>query len=135
MKPLWGPTPEFDSVDVWAVLDAVPKSWDRIEIRADGAAYRRGSLQVIFSVAKESDGEEWLHVSVCGRRGKADFYLPSWEELVRVRNDFIGADRFAYQVLAPTSEHVNIHPYVLHLWARRDGTPALPDFTRGSGSI
>jgi hypothetical protein len=38
-------------------------------------------------------------------------------------------------VFAPPTDHVNIHEYALHLFGRLDGTPALPDFTAGSGSI
>jgi len=35
---------------------------------------------------------------------------------------------YAYQVFAPPSQHVNIHPYALHLWGKVDGSPTLPEF-------
>ena len=47
---------------------------------------------------------------------------------------FVGRDEFAYQVIPPRDQHVNIHPNVLHLWSCLDGSP-LPDFTRGTGSL
>ena len=67
-------------------------------------------------------GEEWYHLSV-SRSNR----IPSYEDLVKVKRDFIGADRKAIMILPPRSEHVNIHPFCLHLYYRRDGD-SLPDF-------
>ena len=97
--------------------------------------FRRGASQIGFSVEKHDDGELWLHVSVTQRVGKWAFALPSWEDLKRVKHDFIGEDRWAYQVLPANTHYVNKHPYVLHLYARYRGENALPDFTRGTGEI
>jgi hypothetical protein len=44
-------------------------------------------------------------------------------------------DGYAYEVHAPAKDHVNIHEYARHLWGRKDGKPALPDFTQGMGMI
>jgi hypothetical protein len=117
-------------------LIAAPPGWSVTETRLDGSAFR-GRLGgrrffVIVSDALEADGNRWRHVSVSAGSGP----LPTWGELEVIRTLFIG-DRFAYQVHAPAAEHVNLHPGVLHLWARHgdDAGRALPDFTRGSGSI
>jgi len=120
---------------VRAALARVPPSWTFLDARDDGAAFRRGALIVLVSVAAYEDGRVWLHISVSGNARPGKFYLPSWEELARVKNDFIGKDRHAYQVLPPEAEYVNIHPYVLHLWSTYDGERVLPDFTMGLGSI
>jgi hypothetical protein len=110
-----------------------PSGWRVIEARVDGEALEgRGlsrRLRVIWSDHRELDGQVWRHVSVSSRQAP----LPTWEELEWVRRQFIG-DRWAYQVHAPTGDHVNIHPGVLHLWAPHDG-PVLPDFTHGGRSI
>lgn len=112
-----------------------PFGWTAIEIRDDGAAYRKGSLQVIVSASKESDGHEWIHLSATQRFGKNKFALPSWEDLKELKNVFIGEQRYAYIVYPDSAHYVNIHAFVLHLWARMDGVNVLPDFTKGSGSI
>jgi hypothetical protein len=97
-------------------------------------------LLVIRSEAVELDGHVWRHVSVSRRRpsNSAAFILPTWHDMAGVRDVFIGPDRYAYTVHAPRTHHVNIHPGVLHLWARMtedDAGMVLPDFTRGTGSI
>jgi len=47
------------------------------------------------------DGAEWIHASI------------------------------AYEVFAPPADHVNLHQFARHLWARLDGQPALPLFSAG----
>lgn len=120
---------------VRGVLARVPPSWTLIRHMASGAAFRRGGLQVIFTVQKYGDHRIWLHASVTGRRGENAWFLPDWEEFKRVKNDFIGPDRWAYQVLPSQKDYVNQHAYCLHLYALLDGEPALPDFTWGLGTI
>lgn len=58
------------------------------------------------------DGSEWIHVSVA-RRSR----MPDWDDLSKVKRDFIGEDREAYQVMAKAADHVNIHKFCLHLWS------------------
>lgn len=108
----------------------LPPQWTLVQRGADGASYRRvDRLAVITSACIERDGRRWLHVS-CSRAKR----IPSYEDLAHVKRVFIGEDRFAVQVFAPKTQHVNLHPNVLHLWCCLDGHP-LPDFTQGTGSI
>ena len=79
-------------------------------------------LAVIASASIELDGKAWLHVSVSHR-----YQMPTWEQLVEVKETFIGSERQALQVLPKMSEWVNVHPYCLHLWACVEGD-GLPDF-------
>lgn len=128
-----------DDADVRALLARVPPSWkmgrhDDFDDNA-GRYFTRGTLQVIVSLGRYDDGNLWVHVSVCGRTGATRFHLPSWEELKRVKHDFIGEDAWAYQVFPSSKDYVNDHAYVLHLFALFDGKPALPDFTRGLGTL
>lgn len=80
------------------------------------------SLLVVCSARVESDGKRWIHVS-CSRPNR----LPTWQDVRRVKDVFIGKDRRAIQVLPPAAEYVNIHPHCLHLWSCLDGD-GLPDF-------
>jgi hypothetical protein len=73
-------------------------------------------LNVLRSLSTTGDGTKWVHVSVAHPKR-----LPTWEELSKAKNDFIGEDREAYQVLASNEDHINAHAYCLHLWAPLDG--------------
>jgi hypothetical protein len=114
-----------------AVGEMKAQMWHLLEVRGDGASWERrpGAATVIVSGAVELDGRRWLHVSLAHPR-----WTPSYSDLCRVKELFIGADREAYQKFARQSEHVNLHPNCLHLWSCFDGDP-LPDFTRGGDSI
>lgn len=72
----------------------------------------KNKMLVVISEALMNDNTWYLHVS-CSYRNK----LPSWNDLKRVKNLFIGEDRIAYQVLPKQSEYVNLMPYCLHLWS------------------
>lgn len=74
------------------------------------------------------DGLTMLHASMT----RAD-RVPSYEDLCLLHRAVWG-EGYAYQVFAPAAQHINIHPYALHLWGRVDGKPILPDFG-WSGSI
>jgi hypothetical protein len=120
---------------VRAALARVPPSWRMVERLTAGGAFVRGSIQVLYTVQRYDDGRIWIHASACGRTGTRAWYLPTFEDLKRVKHDFVGEDRWAYQVFPSAKDYVNQHPYVLHLYALMDGSPALPDFTMGLGTI
>lgn len=87
-----------------------------------------GRSSVIVSCAPH-DGDEWVHASIA----RPD-RMPDYADL-KALHAAVFDEGWAYQVFAPPSDHVNIHEHALHLFGRLDGKPALPDFTRGSGSI
>ena len=108
-----------------AIPRVMPVGWrygnaGNVFMRADG-------MSVILSVERCDDGKRWLHVS-CARPDR----LVDWGDLAAVKRLFIGDHRRALQVLPPASEHVNVHPHCLHLWACLDGD-GLPDFRREGG--
>lgn len=112
------------------------EGWRKIHRTPDGCAFVNNegheghdAMTVIISGAREEDGKRWVHLSVA----RPD-RLPSYHELVAVKETFIGAERKAISVFAPRSEHVNIHEYCLHLWHCVDGDP-LPDFTGGGATL
>ena len=109
---------------------ALPDGWRLTETLLDGAFYKHADgLLVCASAMKFDDGKFWLHVS-CSRRDR----LPSWADLRRVKDIWIGRDKTALQVLPPASDYVNLYPNVLHLWWCLAGD-VTPDFTRGTGSV
>lgn len=63
-------------------------------------------LFVIFAA-----GEGWEHVSV-SRRGRC----PSWEDMQYIKRKFWPADACVIQYHVLEEEHINAHPYCLHLW-------------------
>lgn len=110
----------------------LPTGWVKAAEAVDGfsAVQPRKGLMVIVSDAVALDGRRWRHLSL-SRRDRA---MPTWEQLVEVKEAFLGPEAVALQVLAPRSEWVNIHPTCLHLWECLDGR-VTPDFTAGTGSI
>ena len=108
----------------------LPRGWRVIERGLDGEAYiGPGGLRVIISTGIEQDNRRWLHVSLSYNKR-----LPGYRDIRLVKALFVGADAKAIEVHPAAAEHVNIHPYVRHLFHCLDGDP-LPDFTRGTGSI
>jgi hypothetical protein len=63
----------------------------------------------MFVVA--SSGCRWDHVSV-SRTNRC----PNWPEMEYVRQLFFKDDETAMQLHVPAKDHVNCHPYCLHLW-------------------
>ncbi len=103
----------------WSVpTEFGPAGW-RI-MRQDGTA------EILVSEA-DFDGIEYVHASFANVDGVT---MPTYGDLVVLHRAVFG-DSFAYQVFAPTAQHVNIHPTALHLWGRRDGLPVLPEFGIG----
>ena len=70
---------------------------------------------VLRSIAKMRDGSEWIHVSVAHKT-----MLPDWNDLVRIRDEFIGKDCECYQVFPKVADYINIHSNCLHIWCPVD---------------
>jgi len=122
----------------------LPDDWTRDQLKNPGAGWTivpgsdtidgrmwisSDKLKVLASVGMELDGKFWLHVSF-SRKDR----LPSWFDIKRVKDAFIGETRTAYQIFPPKDKYVNIRETVLHLWHCLDGD-VTPDFTHGTGSI
>jgi hypothetical protein len=70
-----------------------------------------GMFQIHNLRVLASDGEGWDHVSVsCEDR------CPTWLEMSMVKDFFWDDDETVIQYHPVKSEHVNYHPYCLHLW-------------------
>ena len=84
---------------------------------------------VIISGDREQDGNRWIHFSMSYANR-----IPTWTELVRCKEELLGEETMAIQVIPPRSKYVNKNPYVLHFFIPVGHDP-LPDFTRGRGVI
>jgi hypothetical protein len=100
-----------------------PRGWTILQPCGSGLALKKGELLVIIDCSIKQDGNCYIHVSV-SRPNRT----PNHEEMKAVKNDFLG-DRYAYSVWPPANKYVNIHKHCLHLWARVDGQPVLPEFS------
>jgi hypothetical protein len=65
--------------------------------------------QPLVVVVSGSGG--WDHVSV-SRRNRC----PSWPEMEQIKRLFFDDTETAMQLHVPSADHVNDHPYCLHLW-------------------
>ena len=70
-------------------------------------------------IASNSAG--WDHVSVS--RAKR---CPNWPEMSQIHRLFFEPHEAAYQLHVPGSDHINVHPYCLHIWRPQTTKIAMP---------
>jgi hypothetical protein len=87
----------------------------------------RSGLLILSAIAIYDD-RAWYHVSFS--RGDR---IPSYQDATWVKQYWFGDNVAAIQVFPAASEHVNTHPYALHLWHCLEPF-YLPDF-RTTGEI
>lgn len=66
-----------------------------------------------------SSGLGWDHVSV-----SLPDRCPTWDEMEFIKRTFFKPDEVAMQLHLPPADHINRHPYCLHLW--RPHAVAIP---------
>lgn len=94
----------------WRQLPNFPEAW------------QCGILRVIAT----SDGG-WDHVSVSVKSR-----CPTWDEMEWVKRCFFFAEEACMQLHVPESDHINIHPYCLHIWRPHNLTiPRPPSYMVG----
>lgn len=107
--------------DLWLPPDPFgPDGW-----RLDHQDTEQGLpvASVIVSTAP-FDGVEWTHASMANAARR----VPTYEQMCLLHRAVWGDDGESYEVHPPLSDHVNLHPYALHLWGRADGKRVLPNF-------
>lgn len=65
--------------------------------------------QTMIIVAAQ--GNDWDHVSV-SRTSRC----PNWPEMEFIRRMFFNDDETVVQFHVPRTDHINVHPYCLHMW-------------------
>jgi hypothetical protein len=68
-----------------------------------------------------SSGDGWDHVSVSVRDR-----TPTWEEMDRIKRVFFKPGEVAMQLHVAEADHVNCHPFTLHLWRPHGTKRAIP---------
>jgi hypothetical protein len=58
-----------------------------------------------------TNGGGWDHVSVSLAQR-----TPTWAEMSYIKHTFFLPTETAMQLHVPENEHINVHPYCLHLW-------------------
>jgi len=90
----------------------------------DGFAWRHGKLRVIASW-----GAGWEHASM-----SLETRCPTWDDMSWLAKLFF-PNEYAMQLHVPESQHVNCHPYCLHLWRPLDTQiPTPPSWMVGPKS-
>lgn len=74
---------------------------------------------ILRVIASAADG--WDHVSV----SRTD-RCPTWQEMDYVKRMFFKDDEVAFQLHPAVADHINTHPYCLHLWRPTNATFPLP---------
>jgi hypothetical protein len=68
-----------------------------------------------------SSGHGWDHVSVSTRSR-----CPTWTEMDIIKRMFFEDHEVAFQLHVATDQHINLHPYTLHLWRPQNEKIPLP---------
>lgn len=103
---------------------ATPPGWRLLQRSTDGYQWRLPGGRMVIASTSWEGGQRWVHLSM-----SHPSRLPTWPELVEMRNLLLGDDVEAYQVLPPANRYVNLHNRVLHLWACLDSpSGVLPHF-------
>lgn len=58
-----------------------------------------------------SNEEEWDHVSI-----SLNNRVPNYKEMCWVKEKFFNDNEVAYQLHVAKKDHINCHPFCLHLW-------------------
>ena len=92
----------------------------------DGGAFiipfENRKLCVIASI-----GAGWDHVSV-----SLDTRCPNWREMSYIKDLFWNEDEVVMQLHVAKKDHINLHPYCLHLWKpQNQSIPVPPNFMVG----
>lgn len=64
-----------------------------------------------------SDGGGWKHLSATNAQKKV---IPSWNAMCRLKEYFFSDDEWACQFHPAKDDHINDHPYCLHIWMPLD---------------
>jgi hypothetical protein len=98
-----------------------------VGVMASPKGYLCGAFEIpyksykLFAVVSDGSVDGWEHVSVSLKNR-----CPNWEEMCYVRSLFWDEEDTVIQFHVPKSQHINNHPYCLHLWRKKDAVVELP---------
>jgi len=74
----------------------------------------------VLRVIASNDGG-WDHVSI-----SLATKCPRWEDMEFVKRLFFKENEICWQYHVAVDDHINIHPYTLHIWRKHDFEMPLP---------
>ena len=98
------------SKDVRAIFFGIPESIGGAFLISSGVVCDGYKAKVNLRVIA-ANGDGWDHVSVSTKAR-----CPEWGEMMLIHRLFFAADEVAVQYCMPKTDHISVHPYVLHLW-------------------
>lgn len=110
------PQPMYRELPVSKVMGAEAQEYMK--------AWEFNGLFVFASVAEYDDGREWLHISF-SRKNR----IPTYDDMTRIKRDFIGEDKKAVMILPEKENYVNIDKNCLHLFYSIHNP--IPEFSNG----
>jgi hypothetical protein len=85
----------------------------RIEIAPNTNQYRQF---ILYCIASQSHGWEHVSVTLLNDQHKPLPICPDWFMMAAVKKKFWGVDDVVMELHVAEKDHVNNHPYCLHLW-------------------
>jgi len=93
-----------------------------VPFKREGDLRQRQWLRVIASAGRDQPkGWQFDHVSV-----SLSNRSPTWEEMDYIKRLFFRDDETCYQLHVTAGEHINNHPYCLHIWHCLEAAIPLP---------
>ena len=101
--------------------DDVIKEYGSIGDETCGRFFFQSPLDKATMCVIASSGEGWDHVSVSRRKR-----MPNWIEMEFAKRLFFLPEEIAFEFHVAEKNHINNHPYCLHLWRPLDREIPLP---------
>jgi hypothetical protein len=101
----------LSQLDAWRILD------DRVVERyggngCDNSGFFRVLVGMLYLRVIATTGDGWDHVSVSTPVNRC----PTWDEMEIIKRMFFRPTEVAMQLHVTPENHVNCHPFTLHLW-------------------
>lgn len=71
-------------------------------------------------------GDGWDHISIHVELNGEKKRCPTWEEMSFIKDLFFEDNEWTVQYHPAKSNHINLHPYVLHIWKPIDKELPVP---------
>jgi len=99
--------------------------------RVDGYTHEDRKFHGVFCITSKSarrvmriiasNGDGWDHVSI-----SLNNRCPNWQEMEQIKRLFFKEEELCWQYHVPPADHINVHPYVLHIWRKHNFDMPLP---------
>lgn len=97
------------------------KLWGEIDRSVGGVFILPSPVYMINLRVIASNGDGWDHVSI-----STASRCPTWHEMDWIKRKFFREHEVVMQLHVPAKDHINVHPFCLHLWRPHEWTIPLP---------